>query len=51
MASKMGGKSMVDWIAGRLISIGGAAVMAVTVWELTREEREYIRRLFQGGGK
>jgi hypothetical protein len=39
---------MIDWMAARMISIGGAVVMAVTVWELTREEREYIAKLFRG---
>ena len=39
---------MIDWIASRMIGIGGAAVMAVVIWEVTREEREYILRLFRG---
>lgn len=42
---------IIDWIASRMIGIGGAVVMAVVIWEVTREEREYISRLFNGGGK
>lgn len=38
---------IVDWIASRMISLGGAAVLAVVAWEMTREEREAIARLFQ----
>ena len=49
MTSKKGGNSVIDWLAARMIGIGGAAVMAVVVWEVTREERAAIARLFQRG--
>jgi len=40
---------MIDWVASRMIGIGGAIVLAVVVWEVTKEERDAIAKLFNNG--